>query len=331
MLSHGSGGGMSQRLISDLFLSYLDSDELAKLDDAAELKIGNSRLAFSTDTFIVKPIFFPGGDIGSLAVSGTVNDILMQGGKPLYLSLGFIIEEGFPIVDLERILSSIRDAAREAGVSVVTGDTKVVSNKDMDGIFINTSGIGLIPENVDVRGANAREGDSVIVSGSIGAHGVAVMVERNGLKWSGDIKSDAAPMTNIVVPLLSEFGGAVHVLRDPTRGGVATTLNEIASSSKVTIAVEESSIPVDRHADAVGEILGIEPLYMPCEGRFLAFVEASRTEEVLDFIRSIDGRLDPRKIGQVEGHSEGQVHLVTRAGGTRILDVPVGELLPRIC
>lgn len=330
-LAHGSGGSTMQRLIKDVILKYLNSDELALLDDAAELNIDNTRLAFSTDTFVVKPIFFPGGDIGSLAVSGTVNDILMQGARPLYLSLSFMLEEGYPMQDLIRILESIQKTSRQARIDVVTGDTKVVGKGELDGIFINTTGIGLILPGIDVSCRNAKIGDAVIVSGGIGEHGIAVMAERNGLKLQGDIKSDAAPLNEAVLPLLERFGQAIHVMRDPTRGGIAATLNEIAISSKVSITLEESAIPVSEPVTAVCDLLGFDPLYLPCEGRFLAFVDVSVADDVLSFLRSLEGYSDANKIGEVMGQSSGDVQLITVTGGRRFIDMPAGELLPRIC
>ena len=331
MLAHGSGGLFMDNLIRNVFLRYLDSPELACLDDAAELTLPHNRLAFSTDTFVVKPIFFPGGDIGSLAVSGTVNDVLMKGAKPLYLSLAFVLEEGFLIRDLESILESIQQASAYAGVKVVTGDTKVVGRGEMDGICINTSGIGSILPGIDVNGSNARVGDAVIVSGDIGAHGIAVMVERNGLQLKGDITSDAMPLTKTVLPFLERFGEAVHVLRDPTRGGIATTLNEIAVSSGVSIFLEESAVPVSDWVHVVCDLLGFEPLYLPCEGRFCAFVDGSVADEVVSFLRSMGNSSLASKIGNVEQTSSGEVLMRTLSGGQRILDMPSGELLPRIC
>ena len=330
-LAHGSGGRMMQRLIREVFLEYFDSTELANLDDAAELIIDKSRLAFSTDTFVVKPIFFPGGDIGSLAVSGTVNDVLMKGGCPLYLSLAFVIEEGFPMQDLTRILESIRATAKRAEIDVVTGDTKVVGRGEADGIFIDTTGVGVILPGVDVGGRNAKVGDAIIVSGDIGAHGIAVMAERNGLKLEGDIRSDAAPLNRAVLPLLERFGEAVHVMRDPTRGGVATALNEIAVSSAVGIVLEEAVIPVSEPVTAVCDILGLDPLCLPCEGRFLVFVDPAVADEVLSFLQDLEECSNASKIGEVKGSSSGEVQLNTVTGGKRLLDMPAGEMLPRIC
>ena len=330
-LAHGSGGSRMQSLISDTILKYLSSPELDVLDDAAELKIDSDRLAFSTDTFTVKPIFFPGGDIGSLAVSGTVNDVLMKGARPLCLSLGMVIEEGFPMPDFERILKSIQQACTEAGVRIVTGDTKVVGKGEMDGVFINTSGIGQILPELNLACTSARVGDAVIVSGDIGAHGVAVMTERNGLHLTGEIKSDAAPLTGTIIPLLEKYGNAFHVLRDPTRGGVATTLNEIANSSRVGIILDEADIPVSEAVNAVCDLLGFDPLYLPCEGRFLAFVDQKEKDNIITYLNGEGNCPNAKIIGKVVDASTPEVQLKTFTGGYRYLDVPAGEMLPRIC
>jgi len=330
-LAHGSGGTKMHELIRAEILRFLDSPELARLDDAAELTIDEHRIAFSTDTFVVKPVFFPGGDIGSLAVSGTVNDLLMKGARPLWLSLGLVIEEGFPVEDFRRILGSIRRACLDAGTSVVTGDTKVVGKGDIDGICINTSGIGSILPDISIRGSGAVPGDAVLVSGDIGRHGIAVMAERNHLRLRGNIASDAAPLTRSVIPFLEKFGGAVHALRDPTRGGVATTLNEIADASSATIVLDEASIPVSSQVRAVSDILGFDPLYLPCEGRFLAVIENDATSDALAFLREQAHCTDAVKLGSVTEKSPGEVLLTTLSGGRRILDMPSGELLPRIC
>jgi len=330
-LAHGSGGAVMQDFIRNVLFQYLDSPELREMDDAAELAVQTGRLAFSTDSFVVKPVFFPGGDIGSLAVSGTVNDVLMKGARPLCLSLGLVIEEGFPLGDLRRILGSIRETSECAGVRVVTGDTKVVASGEMDGICINTSGIGEIPPGIHIGGARARSGDAVIVSGSVGRHGVAVMTERNGLKVGGDIRSDAAPLNDVVLPLLERFGDAVHVLRDPTRGGVAAALNEIALAASVSILADESAFPVDKEVNAVCEILGFDPFYLPCEGRFVAVVEGSAADEILSFLHDAGGYVEAAVVGGVTDSRPGEVVLETVSGGRRILDMPAGELLPRIC
>ncbi len=320
------------KLIQEVILKHLNSPELAALDDAAEIRTESNHLAFTTDSFVVKPIFFPGGDIGSLAVSGTVNDLLMKGARPLHLSVGLIIEEGFPLDDLERILISIKKTCEQAKVTIATGDTKVVGKGEADGLYINTSGIGEILSSSNIKGTNAKQGDVVIVSGDIGAHGVAVMTKRNGLELEGDILSDAAPLTNSVLPLLQEFGSAIHVLRDPTRGGVGTTLNEIASASKATITIDESKVPVTPEVQAVSDLLGFDTLYLPCEGRFLAIVENSKAENIVTYLKQKENCDQAAIIGQVEAKSETSgVMLKTLTGGKRILDLPVGELLPRIC
>ena len=331
LLAHGAGGEMMHKLITDVILTHTGSTGYAGLDDAAVLQMEGKKIAFSTDTFVVKPIFFPGGDIGSLAVSGTVNDLLMQGAKPSYLSLGLILEEGLPLDDLKRILESIHRTSEEADVRIVTGDTKVVNHGDADSIFINTAGVGSILPGIAVSGTNARAGDKVIVSDTIGRHGIAVMAERNGLTLKGDITSDAAPLNHSVLPLLNRFKESIHVLRDPTRGGVATTLNEIASASSVGIIVDESSIPVDGTVQSVCELLGFEPLYLPCEGRFLAFVDGASAEDVCTFLRTETGCAGASIIGEVHDSAPGAVQLRTVSGGLRILDMPSGELLPRIC
>ena len=319
------------RLIREVLLQYLDCPELTPLDDAAEVVGGGERMAFSTDSFVVKPIFYPGGDIGSLAVSGTVNDLLMKGARPAYLSLAFVLEEGFPMADLVRILESIKRTCEQAEVSVVTGDTKVVSRGEADGVFINTAGVGSILPGVNLGGRNARVGDAIIVSGGIGEHGIAVMAERNGLKLGGDIASDAAPLNNVVLPMLERFRGVVHVLRDPTRGGLAASLNEIARASEVGLTVDESLVPVREPVNAVCDLLGFDPLYVPCEGRFLAIVDAKVADEVVTVLRAELNCPRATRIGEVGDASGGLVQLRTASGGRRILDMPAGELLPRIC
>ena len=331
VLAHGSGGGLMQSLIKDVFLRYLNSPELTLLDDAAELKIESDHIAFTTDMFVVKPVFFPGGDIGSLAVSGTVNDLLMKGARPHSLSLSLVLEEGFFMKDLIRIVQSIQRTCIQAEVSVVTGDTKVVGKGEMDGIFINTSGLGIIIPGITVSGTNAQIGDAVIISGTIGEHGVAVMAERNGLNLKGNIASDAAPLNRAVIPFLERFGEAVHALRDPTRGGIAATLNEIAVSSHVTISLEESALPVSEQVSAVCELLGFDPLYLPCEGRFMAFVDSAVAHEAVSFLRTMGNCPMAVMAGKVTDQSDGEVILETLSGGWRILDMPAGELLPRIC
>jgi len=312
-------------------LEILAISNTAAMDDAAEVALEGERLAFSTDSFVVKPIFFPGGDIGSLCISGTVNDLLMKGARPACLSLSLVLEEGFPMPDFVRILESIRRTTEEAGVRIVTGDTKVVHRGEADRIFINTAGVGTIPPGIEIGGSLARPGDAVIVSGGIGEHGIAVMTERSGLRLGGDISSDAAPLNEIVLPLLERFGRAVHVLRDPTRGGTAASLNEIARDSHICITIEESIVPVIGQVRTVCELLGLDPFHLPSEGRFLAFTDGAVTGEVVDCLRrDLDCPL-AAAIGRVGGDEAGAVLLHTTSGGNRLLDMPEGELLPRIC
>lgn len=329
-------------LIEGLFLEYLRNPLLETLEDQAVFEIaehgggGAARLAFTTDSYVVTPVFFPGGDIGSLAVNGTVNDLAMSGARPLYLSAGFILEEGFPIEDLRRILSSMRAAALEAGVSVVTGDTKVVQKGSADKVFINTSGIGLIESRVRVSSARAEAGDKVIVSGTIGDHGTTIMIARGELELETEIESDSAPLHLLVKEILEEAErtstvDAIHCLRDPTRGGLATTLNEIALSSEVCIEIREDSLPVREEVKGACEILGLDPLYVANEGKLVAVVSADVAEAVVAHMRQNPYGHDARIIGEVKTEPHGIVAMRTGFGGTRIVDMLVGEQLPRIC
>lgn len=330
-LAHGAGGQRMRDLIEGHIVPLCPSPELRLMDDAAAVNVGKASIAFTTDSFVVQPLFFPGGDIGSLAVSGTVNDLLMKGARPLYLSLGFIIEEGFPVTRLDRILDSIATTCSLAGVSIVTGDTKVVGKGQADGLYINTSGIGEILPSVSVSGSNARPSDKIIVSGSIGRHGIAVMAERNGLNLRTPVSSDAGPLTDSVIPLLTSFAESVHVLRDPTRGGIAAALTEIAAASGITVTIDETAVPVDNQVAAVCELLGFDPLHLPCEGRFVAFVEGDAADDILTFL-SVECRLqDARILGEVSDAYPGHVYLMSSAGALKILDRPDGEMLPRIC
>lgn len=330
LLAHGSGGKLSHQLVNEVFLPIFDNPILNQLDDRAAIEIKGGKLAFSTDSFVVNPIFFPGGDIGKIAVCGTVNDVAMGGAKPLYLSAGFIIEEGFPIEDLKTIINSMQKAAVEAGVAIVTGDTKVVNRGSADKIFINTSGIGVVKRGVDVSGAKAQRGDKIIVSGSLGDHGVAVMAKRQGLDFEADIKSDCAPLNKLVERIL-KVTKDVRVLRDPTRGGLATTLNEIALQSKVGMEIDETAIPVKYEVRGVCEILGLDPLYIANEGKLIAIVPADKAEEVVKAMKKDKYGQDSAIIGDVvEGH-QGKVYLRTLIGSKRMLDMLVGEQLPRIC
>jgi hydrogenase expression/formation protein HypE len=330
LLDHGSGGKASHALITDMVLPAFDNAMLSRLDDGAVFSFNNGRLAFSTDTYVVDPIFFPGGNIGDLAVNGTINDIAMCGGMPLYLSTGLIIEEGFPLEDLAKILKTMGDAARSAGVRIVTGDTKVVPKGAADKIFINTSGVGLVPENVDVSSDKACPGDKIILSGSIADHGITILTQREGMGFDSSIASDTAPLHEMVKGMLSRPED-IHVLRDPTRGGVATALNEIAEKSGVGIRILESRIPVRDEVAGICELLGFDPLYIANEGKLLAFVAPDHVQEILASVKKDRFGKDGCVIGEVVRDHPGKVFMETRIGGTRIVDMLTGEQLPRIC
>ncbi len=329
-LDHGSGGKISHRLISDRMLPIFDNRVLSRLDDGAVLEVDGRRIAFSTDTYTVDPIFFPGGNIGDLAINGTVNDVAMCGGVPMFLSAGLVIEEGFSLEDLTKILKSMHKAARSAGVEIVTGDTKVVPRGAADGIFINTSGMGIIPEGVDVSGHNARPGDKVILSGSIGDHGITILTMREGMAFEYSLKSDTAALNRMVKKML-DHGQDIHTLRDPTRGGIGTALNEIAISSGLGVIIHEEEIPVRDEVAGICELMGFDPLYIANEGKLLAFVSAAKAGEVLDIIKRDPHGRDARIIGEVVTDNPGMVTMTTRIGGTRIIDMLTGEQLPRIC
>ncbi|MFZ2634383.1 MAG: hydrogenase expression/formation protein HypE [Desulfosalsimonadaceae bacterium] len=330
LLDHGSGGRIANNLIADLMLPLFDNPILSRLDDGASLDINGIRLAFSTDSFVVDPIFFPGGDIGDLAVNGTVNDIAMCGAKPLYLSAGLIIEEGFSMTLLETILRSMSAAAKKARVTIVTGDTKVVPKGAADKIFINTSGIGIIPEGVHVSGSLARPGDQIILSGTIADHGVTVLAQREGLTFDAPVESDTAALNHLVDRMLSVCRD-IHVLRDPTRGGVGTVLNEIACASHVGIRISEEKIPVQKAVAGICELVGFDPLYMANEGKLVAFVEKRHAGRVLDAMRNDPLGRDACIIGEAVDEHPGKVIMETRIGGERIVDMLTGEQLPRIC
>ncbi len=330
LLDHGSGGKIAHRLTADLLLPLFDNPVLADLHDGAILDLDAGRIAFSTDTFTVTPLFFPGGDIGDLAVNGTVNDVAMCGAQPLFISLALIIEEGFPRGDLERILQSVRRAADKAGVTVVTGDTKVVPKGAADGLFINTSGIGLIPAGLNIASTAARPGDHVLLSGTMADHGMTILTQREGLGFDHTIQSDSAALNHMVAGIAAACPD-VHVLRDPTRGGVGTTLNEIAASSQVGIVVDETKLPVRAEVAAVCELLGFDPLYVANEGKLLAFVPAADSEKVLAAMQHDPHGREACIIGTVTADHPGQVILETRVGGRRIVDMLTGEQLPRIC
>lgn len=329
LLAHGSGGRLSHDLVEKGFLPAFDNPLLAKLDDSAIFE-AKGQLAFTTDSYIVTPIFFPGGDIGKLAVCGTVNDLAMSGAVPLYLSLSFIIEEGFLLADLAKIVTSIKKAAEEAGVKIVTGDTKVVNRGSADKLFINTAGVGLVPHGVDISGSNARVGDRVILSGPIGDHGMAVMSEREGLKFSSPVKSDCAPLNKLVAEML-QASNEIHCLRDPTRGGLASTLNEFATQSRVGILIHEDMIPVRDGVRAACEMLGLDPLYVANEGRLVAVVAPQDVERVVDRMRQNEYGTEAAIIGEIRQQHPGKVVMRTRLGTSRVVDMLTGELLPRIC
>ncbi len=330
-LAHGSGGSATLALIENIFKKYFDNEILSAGDDSAKLNIGNARnIVFTTDSFVVTPIFFKGGNIGKLAVCGTVNDLATSGATPLYLSCGFIIEEGFSMDELEIIVETMSITAKECGVKIVTGDTKVVQKGAVDKIFINTSGIGVLPEAIDISGRNARIGDKIIISGTIGDHGSCILLERENMGFQADIKSDCAPLSGLVKDML-EATSDIHVLRDPTRGGVATTLNEIAVQSNVTISIDEEKLPIKREVQGVCELLGMEPMYMANEGKLLIFVPGEQAERVLDVIRDNKYGKDASIIGEVINKGEAKVILKALSGGTRIIKLLAGDQLPRIC
>ena len=330
LLAHGGGGRLSQRLIRNLFLSQFKNEHLGALHDGAVIDISGTKLAFSTDSYVINPIFFPGGDIGKLAVNGTVNDLAMCGATPMYLSAGFIIEEGLPMEQLSRIAASMRDAAERAGVQLVTGDTKVVDRGKGDKVFINTSGIGVVPDGININPKNARPGDKIILSGDIAVHGIAVISVREGLEFDVKIESDCAPLNDLVAAMF-KAGSEIHVLRDPTRGGVATTLNEIAESANVGMMIHEERIPITEEVRGACEILGFDPLYVANEGKLVAFVAPTDAEKVLAAMRQHPLGKHAAIIGEVVADHPATVMMKSLIGGTRVVDMLSGEQLPRIC
>lgn len=333
VMGHGAGGKLSAELIEHLFLPAFRNPTLESMGDAALVQIGGSRLAYTTDSFVVQPLFFPGGNIGHLAVNGTVNDLAMSGAQPLFLSAGFILEEGLPIEQLGLIAESMAAAARAAGVSLVAGDTKVVDRGHGDGVYINTSGIGLLPQDIEIGPHLAQPGDVVIVSGEIGLHGIAVLSVRAGLEFGAVIESDCAALNGLVAAMLecNAGRGGIHVLRDPTRGGVASTLNEIARASQVGIVYQENKLPVPPAVAAACEMLGMDPIYVANEGKLVAIIQRQAADEVLQVMRSHPLGWQAAIIGEVTGEHRGLVVARTALGGTRIVDLLVGEQLPRIC
>jgi len=329
LLAHGSGGRLAHQLVEQSFVKALANPILDRLDDAAVFELGG-RLAFTTDSYTVSPIFFPGGDIGKLAICGTVNDLAMSGARPAYLSLACIIEEGLSREELDRVVASIKQAAGEAGVEIITGDTKVVDRGSADKLFINTAGIGAIPPGVNVSGANARPGDKVLLSGTIGEHGIAVFSQREGLRFSTSLKSDCAPLAKLVADMLAASPN-IHCLRDPTRGGLATTLNELAAQSSVGIRIEEETVPILEEVLAACEMLGLDPLYVANEGKLIAIVPAEDTGRVLTAMKSSRYGEQATVIGEVTGEHPGRVVMKTNLGTTRIVDMLTGDPLPRIC
>ena len=329
VLGHGSGGKLTAQLIRDLFLPAFDNPLLNRLDDQAVLNAGAARIALTTDSFVVTPLFFPGGDIGELAVNGTINDIAMSGAAPLALSAAFILEEGFPMEELARVVVSMAEAAKAAGVPIATGDTKVVPRGAADRMFVTTSGVGLVPAGTHISASNARPGDKILLSGTIGDHGMAVMAKREGLEFEGVIESDTAALHRLVAAMLA--AGEIHALRDPTRGGLAATLVEIAAASRIGVEAVASAIPVREPVRGACELLGLDPLFVANEGKLVAFVPAESAERVLTAMRGMPEGRDAVVIGEaVEGH-KGMVLLKTEVGGTRVVDLPFGEQLPRIC
>jgi hydrogenase expression/formation protein HypE len=329
-MSHGSGGKAMAQLVDELFFTAFANPLLEQRNDQAMFEVSAGRMVMTTDSYVVSPLFFPGGDIGSLAVHGTVNDIAMAGAKPLYLTAGFIIEEGFPLRDLNRIVSSMAEAARSAGVAIVTGDTKVVERGKGDGVFINTTGIGVVPPGVSPSGDRARPGDVILVSGTIGDHGVAIMSTREGLSFDTSTISDSAALHGLVAAMVTAVPD-IHVMRDPTRGGLATTLNEIAHQSGVGMVLEEDAIPVREEVAAACELLGLDPLYVANEGKLVAICAPEDAETLLNIMRKHPLGSDAAIIGTVREDDHRFVQLETTFGGKRIVDWLAGEQLPRIC
>jgi hydrogenase expression/formation protein HypE len=330
LLGHGSGGKLSAELLRDVFLPALGNPILNRLEDQAVLAINGTRLAFTTDSFVVKPLFFPGGDIGSLAVHGTVNDLAMGGAQPVALSAAFILEEGLPVADLRRIAESMASAAARVGVPIVAGDTKVVEKGSGDGVFITTTGIGLVLPAVDLSASHARPGDAIILSGSIGDHGIAILTQRQGLELDGALESDSAPLHCLVKAILG-VTLAVRCMRDPTRGGLASALNEIAKQSKVGITIDETALPVHDVVRGACELLGLDPLYVANEGKLVAVVPAESADAVVSAMRAHPLGVEAAVIGTVGQSHPGMVTMRTAFGTTRVVDLLAGDQLPRIC
>lgn len=348
LLAHGSGGQLSHELVERVFVRHFDSSILAELNDAAiigfessELQVpgstnpqpgtDNLKLAFTTDSYVIQPLFFPGGDIGKLAVCGTVNDLAVSGAEPRYLSAGFIIEEGLPLETLERIAVSMAETARVAGVQIVTGDTKVVDHGAADGLFINTAGVGVLRAGMHLSPSNLRPGDLLLINGTVGDHGMAVMMQREGLEFGSSLLSDCAPLNGLIAELLAACPDAVRCMRDPTRGGLVTTLNEWAMSARMGIEVEETAIPVREEVRAACEVLGLDPLYVANEGKVIIAVVPQAAEEALAVLRAHPLGREAALIGQVTDEHPGRVVLRTPLGARRVVEMLVGAQLPRIC
>lgn len=330
LMAHGGGGRLMHQLLDNVIIPALNNSYLQSRHDASVITLGNGKFAFTTDSYVVQPLFFPGGDIGSLAINGTVNDLAMAGARPLFLSLGLILEEGLPIATLSRIMSSLKTAAATAGVQIVTGDTKVVDRGKGDGIFINTAGIGVIEHDLNIAPANVKPGDVIILSGDIGRHGIAIMAQREGLQFETTVQSDCAPLNGVVQKLI-EAGVEIHCLRDLTRGGLASSLVEIAQTAQIGIQIDETAIPVSEGVRGACEILGLDPLYVANEGRFVVFVPAGQEERALPIMRSDPVAGKSSLIGRVTSTNAGLVMMTSSIGTNRVVDMLSGEQLPRIC
>lgn len=331
VMGHGGGGKLSNELVEHLFLPAFRNPALENLGDAAVFELKPGRLAMSTDSFVVQPLFFPGGSIGALAVNGTVNDLAVSGAEPKFLSASFILEEGFPLNRLAAVVQAMADAAATAGVKIVTGDTKVVERGHGDGCYINTAGVGVLREDVNVGPHRAQAGDAIIVSGMIGDHGMAIMSVREGLEFESQIRSDCAALNGMIAAVLDAAGGAVHAMRDPTRGGLASTLNEIATASGVGIAIDERALPVRGEVQSACELLGLDPVYVANEGKAVFFVAAEAAERVLDVLRGHPLGRDAARIGQATAEHKGMLVARTAMGANRVIPLQIGEQLPRIC
>ncbi len=330
-LAHGSGGKLTHRLINEVFYKYFKNELLLEGGDSAVFRVDSGKMAFTTDSYVISPVFFKGGNIGKLAICGTVNDLAVCGAYPRYLSCGFIIEEGFGLGELEAIAEAMAETAKEAGVKLVTGDTKVVQKGGADRIFINTAGIGFVPDYVNLSTKNIKAGDKVILTGTMGDHGAAILVERENLRIQSGIESDCAPLNSMLVPVLKKYASSIRVMRDPTRGGVATTLNELISGTGLSIMINENFLPVREEVKGICEMLGMDPLYMANEGKALIIADGCQAESVLEAIKESTYGKDASIIGTVSDAYPNKVLLNTIAGGHRVIDMLTGDQLPRIC